>query len=149
VVIKDQVDGEVLFQHRYVPVRPDCLQQSVLDLGAGEVMGVDDAPAPVSTLLPEIEVLVSGGISVGIEGHAEAEQLSDEPGSGLGHKPDDIRMRYATTGPDRILVVEPGTIIGLDRRGDAALSVVRVRLSILFLGDEQNRSLPARAVREP
>ena len=110
---------------------------------------VDDAPAPVSTLLPEIEVLVSGGISVGIEGHAEAEQLSDEPGSGLGHKPDDIRMRYATTGPDRILVVEPGTIIGLDRRGDAALSVVRVRLSILFLGDEQNRSLPARAVREP
>jgi hypothetical protein len=112
-------------------------------------MSVDDAPAPVPALLSEVEVLGAGTVGISVEWHAKTEQLADEPGAGFGNELHDIGMGDAAAGPDRVLVVELGAVVGLDRRGDAALGVVRVRLRILLLGDEQHRALPARTVGKP
>ncbi len=143
VVLRDQLDGEVVFQHRDVRFRRDRVQKRALDFRTTPVAGMDDPPGGMAPL--ESEVQPAG---VPREFHPPLDQFTD-PVRALPHQDfDGVSVAESDSGVERVPDVEIEGIVRGEDGGDSALGVIGVRFGAGFLGDDEDGSLRRGLQRE-
>ena len=132
VVLRQQVDGEVVLEHRDVRVFADRLDQSPFDLGTRQVLVVEDAVLRVAALAVELEPPVGGLVETRPPGDQVADQLRGPP-----HDEFD-RFGVALAGPadERVVDVFLEGVGGVGNRTDAALGVVGIAFVHLAFGHD-------------
>ena len=135
----DQVDREVVFKNVNVFIRSYGLEQGALDLAAGDVLGVQDAPLGVASLAAEIKFAFAIAIFALGKFHSEFDQLHDALRAGLDNAANDLLVAQSRTGNQRVLHVALERILLACHCGDAALRVVGVRFRPAFFRDDGNR----------
>ena len=137
VVLRDQIDGEVVLEQIDVGVVAHLREQRPLDLAARHVGGVDDPVGRVPALAAEVERCVRC-LALVIEVRAERHQLTHALRP-LRHD-DPHHLLIAQPGPryERVVNVVLDGVGRVHHRRDSALRVVRVRLRRCLLGDDRD-----------
>ncbi len=142
----DDVDGDVVLQHPEVGALFRGGEQSALDLAAGDVLGVENAPLGMATFLAEVEFprAVAGGQLPFRELHAQGDQLGDARRPFLDDGADDAFLAEARAGHQGVPHVHfEGVFLARDG-GDAALGVIGVRVGALLLRDDRHGAVLGR-----
>ena len=122
----------MVFKNVNVFIRSNGLEQGALDLAAGDVLGVQDAPLGVASLAAEIKFAFAiAGFALG-KFHSEFDQLLDALRAGLDNAANDLLVAQSRTGIQRVLHVALERILLACHCGDAALRVVGVRFRPAF-----------------
>jgi hypothetical protein len=110
-------------------------EQGILDLAAGHVAGVDDAPRGVSALAAEIQLAVPGAA-----GEADAERLErGDPARAFGDAlADHLLVGQSAAGGQRVANVGLERVVGADDGGDPALGPAGGALLARALGQDQD-----------
>ena len=130
--VRQQIDGEMVFQHLDLRLAGDGPEQGGLDRPTGHVAGMQDAALRVAAFTPQ----VGSTIGAVLEFDAPRDQFSHARRSSLDDVPHHVPITKPITGRQRILHVTL-KIIGLigDAR-DTALGPIRVRLRARLLGHD-------------
>ena len=137
VVLRQQVDGEVVLQHGDVRVLAHRFDERPFDLGAREVLVVEDAVFGVAALAVELEASV-GGL---VEARAPGDEVADELRRAAHDQLDGLPVTFAGAADERVLDVFLEGVGGIRHRADAALRIVGVALLHLALGDDRDVSV--------
>ncbi len=133
----DQIDGDVPFVKTNVGVSEDRLHQGPLDLLAGFVFGVVDAPLAVAPLAGQVVIT---GFSPG-ETYAEGDQFGDCRRTVLYHQADDRLVGEPGSGFHGVANMLGKGIVSRGNRGDAALRQAGGGGGDVALGDQGNLAM--------
>ncbi len=139
----DKVDGDVVLVDGDVVVIQDRLHQGALDLAAGDVLGVQDAPRAVTALAGQVVGVAALG-----ELDTPVDQVADDLGPFLDHHAHHVLMADTGTGHQRVLHVGvEGVLLG-GYGGDAPLGVVGGGFGNVLLGDQGDPAVSGGLQRE-
>ena len=124
MVLGQQVDGEMVLQHRNIGVAADRFDERPFDLGAREVFVVEDAVFAVAALAVELETSV-GGL---VEARAPRDQVADAVGGLAHHQLHRFLAALACAADQRVMDMLLERIRGVGHRADAPLGIVGVAL---------------------
>ncbi len=132
VVLRQQVDGEAVFEHRDVRMAPHRFDERPFDLGAREVLVVEDAVFGMPAFAVELEAAVGRAV----EARAPGDQVADRIGR-LAHDAfHGLGIALARAAHERVADVLLECVGRIGHRADAALGIVGVALIHLALGDD-------------
>ena len=132
MVLRQQVDGEVVLQYGDVGVAAHLLDEGALDFGTREVLVVEDAVLGVSALAVEFKAAV-GGL---VEARAPGDEVGDELGGAANDQLDRFPVAFAGAADERVLDVLLEGVGSVGHRADTALCVVGVAFVHFALGHE-------------
>ncbi len=136
--IQDEIDGRRVLEEGDVLLRVTRGQQRPLDLAAGDVPRVDDAPGRVAALARQIELARGAPVEL----RAERDEFPDALGA-LSHRHlHRVRVAEAGAGHQGVLDVGLEGVRGRQHAGDAALGVLGVALVALTLGEHGDGAVP-------
>ena len=141
----DEVDGDMVFVDGDVVVRQGRLDQGALDLAAGDVLGVQDAPLAVPPLAGEVVRLAARVLG---ELDPPLDQVGDHLGAVLNHTAHHLFVADAGAGHQGILDVGVEGVLGRGDRGDPPLRVVGGGLRYIAFGEQGNGPVGRRLQRE-
>ena len=144
MVLREQVDGEVVFQDRDVRVLADRLDERAFDFGAREVLVVEDPVLGVAAFAVELETAV-GRL---VEARTPGDQIGDQFGSAAHDQFHGLFVALARPADQRVADVFLEGVGGIRYRADAALCVVGVALDHLALGHDRDMSVGGGFQRE-
>ena len=144
--LQDQVDRQVVLVERDPGVRPAALEEDLLDLAAGGVLRVQDAPARMPPL--HAEVVALAGRALAREVAAEVDQFADAVRAAAHDQFDDLAVAEPVAGGQRVLDVQIEAVLLAPDRGDPPLRVPGVRGARLALGDDRDGAARRRLERE-
>ena len=144
VVLRQQVDGEVPLEHRDVRVAAHRLDEGSFDLGAREVLVVEDAVLRVAALAVELEASVGGRV----EARAPGDQVADQLGSAPHDQLHGLPVAFARAAYERVGDVLLEGVGGVGDRADAALCVIGVALRDLAFGHDRDMAVGGGLQRE-
>ena len=131
----------VPFKNTNLGVPSSALSQGALNLMASQICGMQDAAGAVTAFAGQIKSRL-GATSLPAEAHAPAQQISDALGPFSDHGLYHLRLAQASAGLQRVLNVAQKTVILVQDRSDATLSVGSISLAQAPLS--QKRHTPAR-----
>ena len=144
VVLREDVDGEMVLVDVDVVVAFDAFHQGALDLVTGQVVVVQDAvlavPALAVQIVPSRRVLVELGPPL--------DQLFDDRRGARDDLLDGRRVADAGPADHRVADVFLERVGLVHDRGDAALRIVGVALAQLALGDDRDPAVFGRFQRK-
>ena len=144
MVLRQQVDGETVFEDRDVRVLFHRLHERPFDLGSREVLVVEDAVLRVTALAVEFETPV-GGL---VEARAPSDQVPDQLRSPPHDQLHGLFIALARSADQRVADVFFECVGGVCHRADTALGIVGVALFDLAFGDDRNVSVSRGFQRE-
>ena len=122
MVLRQQVDGEAALQHGDVGVRADRGDQRPFDLGAREVLVVEDAVFGVASFAVQLEASVGRLVETRAPGDQVADQLRCAPHDQLHG----LLVAFAGAAYQRVADVFLESVGFVGHRADTALCVVGV-----------------------
>ncbi len=136
----------MVLEDGHVGVRARGREQPALDLAAGGVLGVRDAPLGVAAFAREVE----RAAAVAIEVDAEAlDHLAHGLGPFAHAQLDDVAVAQPFADGERVLdVLREAVVLGIEHRRDPALRVVGVRLRRGALGADRHPAVLGGVERE-
>ena len=134
VVLREQVYGEVVLEHRDVRVLADRLDEGAFDLGAREVLVVEDAVFGVAALAVEFEPPV-GGL---VETRPPGDEVPDQFGRAAHDQLHGLFVALPGAADQRVVDVFLERVGGVGYRTDASLGIVGVALFDPPLGNDRN-----------
>ena len=144
VVLREDVDGEMVLVDVDVVVAFDAFHQGALDLVTGQIVVVQDAvlavPALAVQIVPSRRVLVELGPPL--------DQLFDDRRGARDDLLDGRRVADAGPADHRVADVFLERVGFVHDRGDAALRIVGVALAQLALGDDRDPAVFGRFQRK-
>ena len=143
-MLRQQVDGVVPFQQGDVGMTPHRSHQRTFDLGARQVLVVQDAVLRVAPLAVQLEPPV-GRL---VEARAPCDQVADQLGSTAHHQLHGGRIAFSGAAHQRIADVFFERVGGIRHRTDTALRIVGVALVQFAFGDDGDTAVFGRFERE-
>ena len=134
VVLRQEVDGEMVFQHRDAGVPANRLDQRPFDLGAREVFVVEDAGFGMPALAVQFESAVGGFV----EACAPFDQVADQLRSTFHDQLDGCLVAFAGSADQGVADMFFEGVGSIGHRADAALCVVGIALVHFALRDDRD-----------
>ena len=144
MVLRQQVDGEAVFQHRDVGMPAHRFDERPFDFGPREVFVVEDAVFGVSSFAIEFEAPV-GRL---VEARAPGDQVADQFRSAPHDQFHGFLVALAGTAHQRVADVLLEGVGFVGHRTDAALGVVGVAFGHFALGHDGDMSVGGGFQRE-
>lgn len=133
-----EIDREMILEDVDVGFGGDGLEEGPFDLGAGGVLGVQDAPAGMPAFPREVETpsIGVGRVGILVETGAQFDEFGDPGGAFLKDGADDVLAAEAGAGVEGVPDVEFDGVVGSPDRSNAALGPVGVGVGAVLLGDD-------------
>ena len=137
VVLRDQLDGDMVLKCRYRWILGDRLHQRPLDLPPRQVIGMDNPVYGVPPFPPQVERPVPVR-----ETDAHLDQIPEALGSFPHHDLDCVAVRQPHPGGERVPDMKVKRIHRGHHGRDTPLRIVGVRLGLLLFRDDGHRPVP-------
>ena len=134
VVLRQEVDGEMVFQHRDAGVPANRLDQRPFDLGAREVFVVEDAGFGMPALAVQLETSVGSPV----EARAPFDQVADQLRGPAYDQSDGLFVAFAGSADQGVVDMFFECVGGVGHRADAALCKVGIALVHFALRDDRD-----------
>ena len=134
VVLREQIESEVILQDGDVRVVAHLLDKRTLNLGTCEVLIVENTMLGVSTLTMKVETAILSAV----EACSPADQILRRARGISHHQLDSLRVALSCTANEGILDVFLECVGGIGYRADSALRIVGVTLVELAFGNKGN-----------
>ena len=133
VVLRQEVDGEMVFEDGDVRVAFYRLHERPLDLGSREVLVVEDAVLRMAAFAVELETPVGGLVEACAPGYEVGDQLRSPPDDEFHG----FFVAFACAADQRVVDVFFERVGGIRYRADTALCVIGVALLDLAFGHDR------------
>ena len=138
LLARHQVNGNVVFKNLDVGLRRHRRQQRPLDLAAGDILGVQNAPFRVAAFSSQVQLagaVGEGDFALG-KLHAQFDQLGNARWAFFDDRADRRFLAQPGAGLERVAHVRLEGVL-LARHGrNAALGVVGIGLGAVLLGND-------------
>ena len=124
MVLRQQVDGEAVFEYRDAGMPADRLDERPFDLGARQVLVVEDAVLGVAAFAVQLETPV-GSL---VEARTPFDQVPNQLRRPAHDQSDGLFVAFARAADQRVADVFLESVGGVRYRADAALRIVGVAL---------------------
>ena len=132
MVLRQQLDGEMVLKQCDIRMVVDLVEECLLDFLAGKVLCVDNSFSGVSPFTAEIKAIVVCCREI----HAQLDQFSDMLRAFPDHEGNHFAVTQPCAGAERVFYMESRTVVFPNSRCNASLGPVCIGCTAFFFCDD-------------